>query len=166
MSDSKDLVAQMTATLPQVGALRWIGVRPASGVPMRSVASVEVTETGLVGDRYGARKGASGKRAVTLINAEHLAVIGAFAGEGPVDSVRLRRNLVVSGLNLLSLAGRRFRVGSVVLEHTDACDPCSRMEAELGAGGFNAMRGHGGITARVIQPGVISVGDSVAVLAD
>ena len=46
----------------------------------------------------------------------------------------LRRNVVVSGIPLVALKGRRFRIGEVVLEGTDDCDPCSRMEAALGAG--------------------------------
>ena len=73
-----------------------------------------------------------------------------------------RRNIVVSGINLLALAKRRFRIGEVVLETTGPCEPCSRMEENLGPGGYNAMRGHGGITARVAKGGTISVGDAVA----
>ena len=70
----------------------------------------------------------------------------------------------MSAINLLALQHSRFSIGQVVLEGSGGCHPCSRMEAALGAGGFNAMRGHGGITARVLQPGLIRVGDEVALL--
>jgi MOSC domain-containing protein YiiM len=71
----------------------------------------------------------------------------------------------VSGINLLSLKGLRFRIGEAVLEGTGPCDPCSRMEENLGPGGFQAMRGHGGLTARVIEAGTVCVGDRVEALA-
>ena len=81
-----------------------------------------------------------------------------------IDPGLLRRNVVVSGINLLALKDRTFRIGDAVLEMTGHCHPCSRMETNLGPGGYNAMRGHGGITARVIEPGTISTGDSVELL--
>jgi MOSC domain-containing protein YiiM len=114
---------------------------------------------GLLGDRYQGRAG--GARQVTLVQAEHLAAIGAFLGLAPVLPERLRRNLVVSGLNLLALKGRRFRIGAAVLEMTGECHPCSRMEEEFGPGGYNAVRGHGGITARVLEGGAVMLGDAV-----
>ncbi|MCB1455919.1 MAG: MOSC domain-containing protein, partial [Nitratireductor sp.] len=73
----------------------------------------------------------------------------------------LRRNIVVSGVSLIALKERRFRIGSVLLEGTGICAPCSRMEEVLGPGGYNAMRGHGGITARVAGAGTVRVADAV-----
>jgi MOSC domain-containing protein YiiM len=73
----------------------------------------------------------------------------------------LRRNLVVTGINLIALKDKQFHVGGALLEYTGLCHPCSAMEATFGAGGYNAVRGHGGITARIIETGVIAVGDSI-----
>lgn len=78
-----------------------------------------------------------------------------------VMPAQLRRNLMVEGINLLALKGRRFRIGAAVLEWSGECHPCSRMDEELGIGGYNAMRSHGGITARVIAGAVIRRGDAV-----
>ena len=51
------------------------------------------------------------------------------------------------------------RRGSIV-DHRHLCSR-SRMEENLGPGGYNAMRGHGGITAKVLQTGEIQIGDPV-----
>jgi MOSC domain-containing protein YiiM len=72
--------------------------------------------------------------------------------------------VVVSGIPLIALKDRRFRIGEVVLEGTESCDPCSRMEAALGAGGYNAMRGMGGLCARIVSGGSFGVGDEVVAL--
>jgi hypothetical protein len=83
-------------------------------------------------------------------------------GAKSVEARELRRNLVVSGINLAALRGRRVRVGGAVLGITGPCAPCSRMEAALGPGGYTAMRGHGGWCAEVVRPGVIALGDEVS----
>ncbi|MDQ3618243.1 MAG: MOSC domain-containing protein [Pseudomonadota bacterium] len=152
-------LGRLMANLPRPGRVEWIGLRPGREVVMTSVdeASAQVG-SGLIGDRY---TGASGKRDVTLIQAEHLPVIATLSGHDSVSPALLRRNLLVSGLPLIALKGRRFRIGEVLLEGTDACDPCSRMEEALGPGGFNAMRGMGGLCARILEGGAIHVGDSV-----
>ncbi|GCL62850.1 MOSC domain-containing protein [Pseudaquabacterium pictum] len=156
------------------GALQAILLRPGRGRPAVAVPRAEAhAGQGLVGDRsYRVAGPGSGKRQVTLIQAEHLPVIaalagGRWAGQG-LDALLLRRNLVVAGLNLLA-ARSLFKdqplvlqLGeAVLLEVTGPCEPCSKMEALLGAGGYNAMRGHGGITARVLQGGWLAVGDAV-----
>lgn len=148
----------MTA-FPRSGTLRWIGLRPARDVPMREVDSAQAKAGGgLVGDRY---RSGSGKRGVTLIQAEHLPAIAAFAARDALAPGLLRRNLLVSGVALQALKGLRFRVGDVLLEGTDSCDPCSRMETALGPGGYNAMRGMGGLCARVLEGGALRIGDRV-----
>ncbi len=149
-------------TLPQTGEVLWIGLRPGRRLPVEVVDGAEaVPGDGLVGDRFRGR-GDESQRQVTLIQAEHLAAIGSFLGGQPIDPALLRRNIVVSGLNLLALKDKRFRIGDATLEYTGSCHPCSKMEKALGPGGYNAMRGHGGITARVIEGGLIRVGDGVA----
>lgn len=152
---------ELLRTLPQRGRVQWIGVRPGREQPMIGVQTVEVEiGSGLAGDRY--KGGAESKRQVTLIQAEHLVAVGSLLGRAPIDPALLRRNLVVSGINLSALHLSHFRVGSVLLKGTGFCHPCSRMEMALGPGGYNAMRGHGGITAKVLVPGAVGVGDEVA----
>lgn len=115
---------------------------------------------GLQGDRY--QTSTNGARQVTLIQAEHLSAIASYLGQSELDPSQLRRNIVVVGINLLALKGKRFRIGDAVLEWSGQCHPCSRMEEVLGVGGYNAMRGHGGITARIIGSGIIRIGDGVS----
>ncbi len=144
----------------QSGTVEWIGLRPGS-----RQALVEVPEafarmgTGLDGDRYKGKP--ESKRQVSLIQAEHLEAVGSYLGQEPISPFLTRRNLVVRGINLLSLKDKRFSIGETILEYSGECHPCSRMEQNLGEGGYNAMRQHGGILARVIQEGVIKVGDQV-----
>jgi MOSC domain-containing protein YiiM len=84
-----------------------------------------------------------------------------LAGVAEVDVGALRRNLVVSGINLIALKNARIHVGGALLEIVGPCQPCSRMEEAVGPGAYAAMRGHGGMTARVIESGAIQVGDIV-----
>ena len=150
-------LAALTARRARAGRLVWIGVRPARRAPLLAPDAVGIGPAGLDGDR----RARPGKRAVTLIQAEHLPVIAALAGLDAVAPETLRRNLVVAGINLLGLRGRRFRVGDAVLEGTGLCAPCSRMEEALGPGGYAAVRGHGGVTAQVVSAGRAALGDPV-----
>lgn len=157
-------LGRLMAHLPRPGRVEWIGLRPQRDVPMESVEeALAQAGIGLVGDRYA---GGSGKRGVTLIQAEHLPAIAALSGRDVLEPALLRRNVVVSGLPLVALKGRRFRLGEALLEGTEDCDPCSRMEDALGPGGYNAMRGHGGLCARILEGGRIRRGDALIVLAD
>lgn len=171
---------ELTAQFARAGRIEQVLLRPQRrGAMLRVDGAPVIAGHGLQGDRAAVRAVSAtgsatggapggGRRQVSLIQAEHLPVIAALAGHVTVDAALLRRNLVVAGLNLLaarSLFKDRplwLRIGaSVVLEVTGPCEPCSRMEEALGAGGYNAMRGHGGMTARVLVGGEVRVGDAV-----
>ncbi|MDH3637274.1 MAG: MOSC domain-containing protein [Gammaproteobacteria bacterium] len=151
---------RLRATFPRAGALVWIAARPRKNGDLKIITEARLDpDTGLEYDRC-----ATGKRQITLIQAEHLPVIAELCGLDRVDPRQLRRNLVVSGISVWALKDRKFTVGPVTLGGTGACHPCSRMETALGVGGYNAMRGHGGITAHVLTAGRIQVGDAVSVI--
>lgn len=153
-------MATLLATLPQQGQLDQILLRPARDVPMQSVKKANViVGQGLEGDRFQGR--VDSKRQITLFQAENLSVLASLLHIDHIDPLILRRNLLVSGINLNALSGRQFRIGNVVLQGAAHCHPCSRMEKALGPGGFNAMRGIGGLCTRVIAGGFIEVGDRV-----
>ena len=165
----------MIAVESQPGRIEAIVLRPARGVAAVVVDEAELVEgRGLLGDRHSTRAtlGANGlARALTLIQAEHLPLLARWTGVERIDPALLRRNLVVSGLNLLALRSlfadqpRLWRIGSTaVIEVSGPCEPCSRMEDVLGPGGYNAMRGHGGVYARVVKGGPCRLGDLLQAL--
>lgn len=164
----------LTRQFPHAGRVQAILLRPARGAPMRSVPAAQaLQDRGLQGDRSALAlptRAGGHKRQVSLLQAEHLPLIAAWTGRDALDASLLRRNLVIAGLNLVAartlFADQPLHIAigeQVVLLATGPCDPCSKMEAELGPGAYNAMRGHGGLTARVLTGGTIQVGDAVRI---
>jgi MOSC domain-containing protein YiiM len=151
---------KLLRSMPQVGKVDFISIRQERKTLPTSLKNVKISvENGLEGDHY---KGSSQKRQVTLIQAEHLKAVASLLEKEKIDPLLTRRNIVISGVNLLAFKNMQFQIGEeVILEMTGACHPCSQMETNFGAGGYNAMRGHGGITAKVIQDGEIKIGDKV-----
>lgn len=144
------------------GVVAWIGVRPTRGAPMSPQDAIElIASQGIAGDRYKTRN--NGGRQVTLIEAEGLVAIAAYMGESAIAPERLRRNIVTRGINLLALKDKTFRIGETLLAYSGECHPCSQMETLVGPGGYNAVRGHGGITARILEGGVVRLADVVSV---
>ena len=160
MLPKKLILKELMQTLPQVGKVEWIGIRSQKRKPQTETETDNVTvlDNGLKNDHYA---GSSSDRSVTLIQKEHIEVIASLLHRGSVAPADLRRNIVVSGINLLALKDREFNIGTAVLKITGLCHPCSRMEEVFGEGGYNAVRGHGGINARVISTGTIKLNDRV-----
>lgn len=136
---------------------------------MRSVAEVEALEgRGLRGDRYCERSGywtGIDECQVTLIEAEELERIADETGLR-IQNGEHRRNLVTRGVRLASLAGKRFRVGEVVLEFDRPRPPCAYIQSLTEPGMTRALSRHGGICARVVSSGTIRADDAIDVLED
>ena len=157
-------INELINVLPQEGKVEWIGLRPAKNEQMQNVEMATAIEgQGLAGDRY---KSIGGKRQVTLIQAEHLDALRSMLQAPHLQAATLRRNILVRGINLLALKDKEFTVGDVRMVFTGLCHPCSKMELALGPGGYNAMRGHGGINAKILTDGLIRVGDGVSFETD
>ena len=158
--ENQSVVKTLMDTLPQIGEVTYISIRPErKALPVEKDSVLASSALGLEGDHFASQY--SDKRQVTLIQQEHLDAVASMLGREEIDPRMTRRNVVIKGINLHALINRKFLIGEVVLEGTGHCHPCSRMEENLGKGGYNAMRGHGGLTARITKSGVISVGDKV-----
>jgi MOSC domain-containing protein YiiM len=109
---------------------------------------------GLRGDHHARSASA---RQVLLADSEDLDELELLPGT-------IKENLTVEGLRVMRLEpGTRLRVGSALLELTSVCEPCFRMD-EIRAGLKQALEGRRGMNSRVLQGGLIRVGDPIAVV--
>lgn len=158
-------INELKANFPQSGRIEWIGLRATKSREIVQVDSAELLlDHGLAGDKAGQKPG--GKRQVTLIQAEYFPVMESLLENIKITPEKLRRNIVVSGINLSVLLRRSLKINDAVIEITGNCAPCKKMESTLGFGAFNAMRNHGGINAVVRKGGVINIGDEIKVCTD
>jgi MOSC domain-containing protein YiiM len=152
-----------------MGHVHSIFITGAAKAALYAVPEVRVLAGGgLEGDRYALGTGAFSRwpgsgRAVTLIERE---AIDAILRETGIDLAngQSRRNVVTEGVELASLNGRAFRIGTAVLRGARLCAPCAYLERLAGPGVFDAMKGRGGLRADVVEPGVVRVGDSVEIV--
>lgn len=167
VEDEVNTFLELQGNFRQPGKVAWIGLRPARKEPLHVVAGTRAyAGLGLQGDRSAQMEKPSAQRQATFIMAEHLATAASALGVPAIDPGLVRRNIVTQGINLMALKGKRFRIGEAIFQLTIPCVPCSRMEENLGPGGYNAMRGHGGFCAVILQTGEIKVGDTIEALPD
>jgi MOSC domain-containing protein YiiM len=151
-----------------VGTVEVVALAAEAEGPMREVTSAEAVEgRGLRGDRYERGAGTfsnPGGRGydLTLVEAEALEELSAKGVDlAPAEA---RRNLVVRGIALDDLIGRRFRVGPVECLGQRRCEPCSHLERMTRPGVLRGLVHRGGLRADVLSDGEIRVGDSVEAL--
>jgi MOSC domain-containing protein YiiM len=155
------ILRELLFTKEFVGRVEWLGMATEREGKMETPDRIElVANQGIRGEHHRRESGDS-ERQVTLIQHEHLPVVAGLQGLEAVDPGAIRRNIVISGINIAALRSQRFRIGEAVLNGTGDCVPCSRMEQTLGVGGYEAMIGHGGVTAVVETGGVVCIGDAV-----
>ena len=143
-------------TDPLSARLSGIILRSARRAAVHRVVEACVTVgRGLVGDHAQAR---NPDRGVTLITTADIDAVVERLGRA-IDPRTLRRNLLLEAPGQFLRTGQRYVAGEVILLITGPCAPCGRMREVLGEPGFQAMRGHGGMTARVIQGGCLRIGE-------
>ena len=134
-----------------------IHLAPGSRLPTKSVGSVEAEAgVGLVGDRYHGTK----HRHVTVQALDDLAVAEEALGR-PIDPGLTRRNVTLSGGPVPARPGTRIRMGEALLEVVRPAAPCRLMDDLIGTGAMKALHARGGTVFRILEGGVIRVGDPV-----
>ena len=135
-----------------------INIGPSDAIaPVDSAAAV--AGKGLEGDRYFFPDGAKPGLALTLIEAEVLEDVGLRGAQS-------RRQVVVRGVRLNDLVGRRFRVGDVECVGVELCEPCLHLQELTRPGIIKELVHRAGLNADIVSDGRISVGDEVVALDD
>jgi MOSC domain-containing protein YiiM len=160
--------AHSAAQLGWTGVVRFLHLTPRAFLPMRTVEQLAlVAGRGIEGDRYmiGNEEGFYSHkpeegRQVTLFELETLVALKRDAGIklGPEEH---RRNVTVEGVPLNHLVGRRFWLGETLLEATRLSVPCRHIEEITGKAIFDPLINRSGLNCRILQGGVVKVGDTV-----
>ncbi len=127
--------------------------------PMEELPSIEcVAGQGIRGDRYfGHQPGYKGQ--ITFFSEEVHQALGEELGGGPGSPGVYRRNVITSGVDLNRLVGSRFSLGEVVFEGVEEARPCYWMDQAYGQGAHQALKGRGGLRARILSGGELSLGE-------
>jgi MOSC domain-containing protein YiiM len=136
------------------GSVESIAVAARESELPSAVGEIEVTDRGLVGDRYGEAGD------ITLIEAEALEGLSADTGI-ELSHEESRRQVLTRGIDLNALVGKRFTVGSVECEGAELCEPCNHLQSLTKPGVLRGLVHRGGLRADIVAPGRIAVGDSI-----
>ena len=139
------------------GSVEGIHVAAAESELPRPVDAVDVTDAGVVGDRYGEA------RNLTLIEVEALQGLTTDTGI-ELSAAESRRQVLTRGIRLNDLVGQRFTVGGVECVGEELCEPCAHLQKLTKPGVLRGLVHRGGLRADIVSGGRIAVGDAVAPL--
>lgn len=153
------------------GHVAGIYIVSEASAPMQGVTStVAIAGKGLEGDRYAAGVGfyspnptTEGARELTLIEQESIEAVKTEGGIEVAD-VETRRNVVTRDVRLKALLGKRFSIGEVVCEGVRDCPPCAHLDELTGKNLMPLLVRTGGLRARIVEGGTISIGDEIAIV--
>lgn len=132
---------------------------PDHGAPMVAHQQVTVhTDTGIEGDRYfpaTSRQGPDNQ--LTLIEIENIEAFNAAFGR-QMSPDAPRRNVVTTGVRLNDLCGQQFRVGPLLLEGIELCEPCRLFKIRTWPEALEFFMGKAGLRTRVVEGGPLAVG--------
>ena len=139
-----------------------------AGAPLQSVAQATLESgRGLVGDRYYEHGGTFSEELkdgtdweITLIESEEIQRFNESQGL-TLPPASFRRNIVTSGIRLNELVGRRFKVGSALLEGMRLCEPCAHLGKLIGPAVVKGMVHKAGLRARIVTGSIIRAGDHI-----
>jgi MOSC domain-containing protein YiiM len=120
---------------------------------------------GIRGDRfYDYREDYKGQ--ITFFSFEVFEKLTRHFGLTDKSAGALRRNVVVSGIDLNELIGEEFSIQGLRLRGTAHCRPCYWLDQAVVPGTEKFLEGNGGLRAQILSDGVIAVGDAQLVLAE
>ena len=116
-----------------------------------------VAGQGIEGDRYfGYKEDFKGQ--ITFISADVADRLEKELDLPGFDRAAMRRNVLVSGVDLNSLIGKRFRIGNVEFSGSEECSPCYWMDEAVGKGAHAGLKGNGGLRCRIHTTGQLRTG--------
>lgn len=124
-----------------------------------------VAGKGIEGDRYfGFKEDFKGQ--ITFFSAEVAGDLEKAFNLPQLDRSAMRRNVIISGVDLNSLIGKRFRIGGLVLTGSEECAPCYWMNEAVADGAHEFLKGNGGLRCRIEKSGTLTTGPATLEIID
>lgn len=133
---------------------------PPDDFPLLETSGIEcVAGRGIRDDRFfDYRQNYKGQ--ITFFSAEVFAEMSRHFGLADKSPGVLRRNVIVSGVDLIKLIGADFELQGVQFHGAAHCAPCYWMDTAFAPGAEKFLAGRGGLRARILSDGRISLGEA------